>query len=608
MNRFVGWFNRSLNRNESINVLESLDYRQESDRTPEFSVSDDIAIASYPEFASIGADIVTVFDGHIYWDESIALEHALEPTADGIYKAYTKFGDKFLKHMRGAYSLVIVDRSKKITLMALDRIGQKNLYYSMTRSGVVFGNKLSDVVKHPAVKNSISSQTIYNYIYFHHCPSPGTIYEGVHKVRGGEFIVCNTEGRLSSEFYSIPEFSENSNISEEKMADELREVLGSSVSRFALEPNNTGAFLSGGLDSSTITGFLAKTFPNECNSFTIGFPVDGYDETKFARIVSKHFSTLHHEYILTPEDTLNTIGKVASSYDEPFGNSSAIPVYYCAKLAKENGIQRLLAGDGGDELFSGNTRYLKQLVFERYQSVPSVLRPAIGSLVKNFPEEIFGNKLPHKIKRYIEQASTPLPDRLQDYNFLHRHSPYDIFSEGFLEDIDVSEPLELQRESYNRPNDSTVLNRLLYLDWKTTLQDCDLVKVNSMCELAGIEVVYPMLDDEVINLSTKIPSRIKIKDHQLRWFYKYAFSGFLPDEVINKSKHGFGLPFGIWTREVPELRDFAYDNISDLSKRPYFNKKFLDHSIKMHQSIHASYYGTLIWILMMLEQWFSTRE
>ena len=149
---------------------------------------------------------------------------------------------------------------------------------------------------------------------------------------------------------------------------------------------------------------------------------------------------------------------------------------------------------------------------------------------------------------------------------------------------------------------------MLYMDWKSTLHDNDLVKVNKMCEMAAVEVVYPMLDMDIVNLSCQIPSAEKLKNRQLRWFYKKAMTDFLPQEIINKSKHGFGLPFGIWLKDYQPLKELAYDSLHDLKKRPYFRAEFIDNAIEMHQGTHASYYGELIWILMMLEQWLQAKE
>ena len=340
----------------------------------------------------------------------------------------------------------------------------------------------------------------------------------------------------------------------------------------------------------------------------MGFPVKDYNETEYANIAVKHFNTRHQEYIVTPQDTVNAVPVIAAYYDEPFGNSSALAAYYCAKLAKEHGIRRLLAGDGGDEIFAGNERYAKQMLFEHYQHLPGFVRSALETGLQLLPAALAKQSIPFKAGRYIEQAKTAMPDRLQDYNFLHRHAAAEIFNNEFLAQIDTTKPLQQLRDCYHRPELASTLNRMLYMDWKTTLHDNDLVKVNRMCELAGVEVCYPLLDKNMIELSCRIPSGAKLKGQKLRWFYKQAMADFLPEKIINKSKHGFGLPFGIWLKDHQLLQELAYDAITDLKKRGFFKVEFLDHAVKMHQSIHAAYYGELIWVLMMLELWFAGKS
>jgi asparagine synthase (glutamine-hydrolysing) len=204
---------------------------------------------------------------------------------------------------------------------------------------------------------------------------------------------------------------------------------------------------------------------------------------------------------------------------------------------------------------------------------------------------------------YIRQANTPLPDRLQNYNFLHRHNPAEIFAPELLEQVDVSAPLRALREEYAVPDTSDPINRMLFLDWKFTLHDNDLVKVNTMCDLAGVEVAYPMLDQALVDFSRRLPGDWKVRDGQLRWFYKRAMQGFLPDEIINKTKHGFGLPFGVWTRTHPGLQRLSQQSLESLSTRGYFRPEFLREAMRLHREGHASYYGELVWILMVLELW-----
>jgi asparagine synthase (glutamine-hydrolysing) len=486
--------------------------------------------------------------------------------------------------------------------LASDPIGLCNIYYAETKHGLVFGSSADYVIRHPDVSDQISAQSVYDYVYFHHCPSPNTIYQQVKKLEGGQRLIYE-EGKIKLVRYWNPTFQEHLAGGLYQASEELLQLLIDSVKASVDGVDNTGAFLSGGLDSSSVAGALAKVFPGKAKTFSMGFPVEGYNEIEYANIAVKHFNTRQHEYYVTPEDTVNAVPLIAAYYDEPFGNSSALAAYYCAKLAKDNGVNRLLAGDGGDEIFAGNERYAKQMLFEHYHRLPGFATAAIEAGLNYLPASLANLKIPFKAKRYIDQANTQMPDRLQDYNFLHRHDVNDVFNQNFLDQIDVNEPLQLLRDSYQRPENASTLNRMLFMDWKTTLHDNDLVKVNRMCEMVGVDVCYPLLDQRIVDLSCRIPSDIKLKGQKLRWFYKQAMADFLPDQIINKSKHGFGLPFGIWLKDHQPLKELAYDAIHGLKKREFFKPEFLDHAIEMHQSIHAAYYGELIWVLMMLELW-----
>jgi asparagine synthase (glutamine-hydrolysing) len=524
-----------------------------------------------------------------------------------IIQQYKQHGTPFVDRYRAEHSFILLDMDQQIVVLVTDGIGKSNIYYAQIASGLVFGTSADFVIAHPEVSDEISAQSVYDYVYFHHCPSPNTIYSQVKKLENAQALIAE-KGKTTIKNYWLPHFQEEMNESVEDAGKQLQALLVDAVRKNVDQAEETGAFLSGGLDSSSVSGALSKVFPGQAKTFSMGFPVEGYDEIEYARTAVKHFNTQQHEYYLTPEDTVKAIPGIANFYDEPFGNSSALAAYYCAKMAKENGVKVLLAGDGGDELFAGNERYARQLLFDYYFKAPKPLRSALEALLKTLPAPLADKGLFFKAKRYIEQAKEPMPDRLQDYNFLHRHDNAEIFQSAFLQQIDTREPLALLRESYQRPESATMLNRMLYMDWKTTLHDNDLVKVNRMCEMAGVEVRYPLLDQTIVEFSTQIPSNIKLHGQKLRWFYKQAFKGFLPEKILNKSKHGFGLPFGIWLKDYQPLKELAYDSINSLKKRPYFNSEFLDHAIKMHQSIHAAYYGELIWILMMLELWFQGKN
>jgi len=264
----------------------------------------------------------------------------------------------------------------------------------------------------------------------------------------------------------------------------------------------------------------------------------------------------------------------------------------------------MLAGDGGDELFAGNKPYAKQKVFGFYQNVPAAFRRAIlEPLVFGFP---MGDRLPpvRKVRSYIRQANVPMPRRAQSYNHLERLGPGTVLEPDFLETVDTEEPLQVQIETYEGARAESMVNRMLAMSLRFTLADNDLPKVSRMCELGGVRVAYPLLSDELVEFTCRLPAHLKVKGLKLRWFYKHALRDFLPDKILNKRKHGFGMPFGLWMREHPRLREIAMESLEDLRERKIVRGDFIDRLVRLHDEDHATYYGVFIWVFMLLEQWF----
>ncbi|GAA0369658.1 asparagine synthase (glutamine-hydrolyzing) [Bowmanella denitrificans] len=443
----------------------------------------------------------------------------------------------------------------------------------------------------------LSKQSIFNYMYFHCIPSPFTVYEDVFKLPPG--VKLSVDKQLNSEVEDCytPTY-ESGQMSNVELQSRCREMVEQAVKRNIGAHN--GAFLSGGLDSSTVAGYLSK-YTDKAKSFSIGFEAKGFDETYFAQVTAKHFELEHKVHYLQPEEIASNFERVAGHFSEPFGNSSSLAALVCAEFARLHGVQIMLAGDGGDEIFAGNERYAKQKVFDIYHNLPGFARNVLKGIFKH---TFVGNLGPlNKGRSYIEQAETPLPERLDTYNFLKRFPLDEIFCHDFLLAIDPELPAEQKRQRYSACENAQTTEKLLYLDWKFTLADNDLVKVTGMCDLADVEVRFPLLEKELVDFACKVPADIKLPGNKLRDFYKKSFSGFLSDETLNKSKHGFGLPFGLWMKDRSELRDMAERHLNDLKGRKIFNKDFIDTALKTYYSGHASYYGELIWIMVVLEIW-----
>ena len=283
-----------------------------------------------------------------------------------------------------------------------------------------------------------------------------------------------------------------------------------------------------------------------------------------------------------------------------------LPSYYCAKMAHDDGVTRILAGDGGDELFGGNTRYATQRIFGLYDSIPKVLREGVLEPILALPA-IRRTPLLRKVSRYVEQARVPLPERLQTYNLLEGLGTADLLSPGFLAQVDPHGPARQQRDIWAQAGTDDLVNRMLAFDWRYTLAESDLPKVRGATQLAGIDVGFPFLDDALLTFSLQLRSDYKLKGLRLRWFFKEALRGFLPDTIITKKKKGFGLPFGVWLTRNAALKRLASDSLASLSTRGIVRPEFMRTLLERRLPEHPGYYGEMVWILMLMEQWLQQR-
>jgi len=540
-----------------------------------------------------------------FLDSHLAQLAHTDGIARTLAKSWLESGEKAFAGLVGTFVLCILDEHSGTAILAVDRMGTQPVSYQISGEGMVFGTSADAIIANPLARPEIDPQSLYNYVYFHMIPSPGSIYQGQKRLLPGEFLICK-KGRAKSGKYWEINFLETKQRPFEELKQDFLGVLRSSV-RKAAGDQEVGAFLSGGTDSSTIAGILSEINGRPARTYSIGFEATGYDEMEYARIAARHFSTEHHEYYVTPDDIVEAIPQIAAIFDQPFGNSSAIPTFYCARKAKADGVTRLLGGDGGDELFGGNVRYAKQYIFSLYEHLPSALRKQIVEpLVFCIPG---GANLPviRKARSYIEQATVPMPARTETYNLLGRYGHKEVFTSEFLATVNPGQPIALLNETYYQAHAKSLINTMLNLDLKFTLADNDLPKVVRSCELAGVEVAFPFLDDEIVAYSAQLEPKLKLKGTKLRYFFKEALRGFLPEKILTKQKHGFGLPFGVWLQNHKPLQTLAADSLSDLKSRNIIRTDFINKLLEQHLDEHASYHGTMVWVLMMLEQWYKQR-
>jgi asparagine synthase (glutamine-hydrolysing) len=482
----------------------------------------------------------------------------------------------------------------------VDRFSIETLCYAQEGDRVSFAERADEV---PVLDRGLDTQSIYDYLHFHMIPAPSTVFRNVFRLPGGHALtVCNGSSQVCA--YWRHEFVEDHRVDFKSAKSEFLRLVEDAVRRQVLE-GRVGSFLSGGTDSSTVAGMLRRVSDRECDTYSIGFDSEGYDEMEYARLASRHFGTKHHEYYVTPDDLLSGIPEVARYYDQPFGNSSAVPAYFCARVAKADGITHLLAGDGGDELFGGNSRYATQRLFDAYNVVPQSLRR--GVLEPLLADVAWTRKIPglRQAGGYMRHARVPLPDRMETFNLIEALGVESILTPSFLAGIDRGAPLTHRRDVWNKCSAKSLVNRMLAYDWRFTLADSDLPKVRGTTRLAGVSVGFPLLDNALTDFSMNLEPEWKLKRLKLRWFFKESLRGFLPDEIITKKKHGFGLPFGPWAIRHSGLRKLAQNSLENLVDRSIVQADFVRDLFNKHLPTHPGYYGEMVWILMMLEIWLS---
>lgn len=555
--------------------------------------------------ASAESGCVAALIGHPRWIPPAAADQACDQGHAATALARWELrGAAVLEEIAGSFSLVLWDPRRQRVLLAVDRIGIERLCFARAGNTVVFSTSAAAVAAHPMIAAPVSNQALYEYLYCHMVPSPDTIFAGVEKLQPAQQALITPTG-LERCFYWNLHYPPVSTAPEADQKAEFKNLLRQGVAR-QIDERSVGAFLSGGTDSSTVAGILGDVSGRPTHTFSIGFEANGFDEIEYARITARHFGTVSHELYVTPEHVAEAMPMIAAAYDEPFGNASAVPTYFCARLARSHDIEVLLAGDGGDEFFGGNARYAKQGIFEHYWKLPRFARGILEASLLKLPQDVEPLLL-RKIRSYVSQARVPLPDRLESYNFLHRTPLDTVFDPAFLTKVDVDRPLALMRDTYQRSTSAELVDRMMHLDHKFTLADNDLRKVTRMCEAAGVEVRFPFLDEDLITFSGTLTGRQKVAGNRLRVFFKEALSDYLPGETIAKSKHGFGLPFGLWLAQEGSLRDLANEALQSLAHRGIVRSDYLTQLRCAHQNEHASYYGVMIWILVQLELWLQRR-
>jgi asparagine synthase (glutamine-hydrolysing) len=514
---------------------------------------------------------------------------------------YERRGLRFVEQLRGAFSFVLWDGAERRLIAAIDPFGIKRLVWYRDGDALLIASRV-DAIRAAAPALEINPRAVQNLVNFSSILAPDTIFRGVERLMPGTLLVASHDD-VRTESYWEMRYGQDGARDERRLARELQDVLEGSVAAHQHEVagGHCGAFLSGGTDSSTVVGLMTRTSGAPAKAFSIGFEEPGFSELEFADIAARQFGSEHHTYLVNARDCVDALPAIVRAFDEPFGNSSAVATYFCARLAASAGVTTLLAGDGGDELFGGNERYALDKVFESYFVAPRWMRAGLEASLR---VPLQGSLL-QKARGYVRRANLRGIERMLSFQFLRTHDPREVFDASFIESLDGASVLDIPEHHYTQASAREHLDRLLFVDMKITLADNDLPKVTRMSELAGVETRFPFLDRSVAEFAGRVPARLKVKGFQKRYLFKRAFEDLLPREILQKKKHGFGIPVALWMRSDPAMRELAHDTLMSARAfgRGYFRKSFIEDLFQRHQAGVDTFYGDTLWTFLMLELW-----
>jgi len=550
--------------------------------------------------------VTIVFNGEIY--NYRELQHELEPRGhqfkthsdtETILHAYEEYGAGCVEHLRGMFAFAIWDARAHELFIARDRVGKKPLYYTVSPQGtLIFGSELKSLRAHPEFRGEISAEALDAYLAFGYVPDPLTIFRDVHKLSPGHHLTFSAGRARVEQYWDFPyrEPQAEPARSEEECLEELRALLDEAVRIRLVADVPLGAFLSGGVDSSTVVGLMAQHTSRPVKTFSIGFHEDSYNELKYARVAAQKFETDHHEFVVTP-DICEIVDELVWHFDEPFADSSAIPTYMVAKLAREF-VKVVLSGDGGDEVFGGYTRYALDRKRSGFARLPRSFRQRVMQpLGRGLPHGAWGRNYVHNV------ALDPLDRYIEDISTFTRLNKPSLYTDGFRRQLGATEATARFRDCAARSRANDTLDPLLYLDSKTYLPGDILTKVDRMSMAVSLEARVPLLDHKLIEfVCTRIPAAMKMKGFETKHIFKRAVSDLVPAEILNRPKQGFGVPIGQWINQ--RLRDRVRGTLTEprTQQRGYIEPRYVKVLLDEHERGRRDHSAEL-WSLFMLELW-----
>lgn len=514
-----------------------------------------------------------------------------------IVHLYEELGEACFAELRGMFAIALWDARKKRLLLARDRVGKKPLFYSWNGQRLLFASEMKALWPAGGVSSELDIEALSDYFSFLYIPTPKTIHRQVRKLQPAHYVLVDQNGLREVSYWDI-HFGEPASISETEWSERLLEKLREAVQCRLVSDVPLGAFLSGGIDSSAVVALMHELQP-PVTTCTIGFSEKDYDEASAAKEFAASLGTQHFEHIVKPR-AMDVVEKLAWHYDEPFGDSSAIPTFYVSQVAREH-VTVALSGDGGDENFAGYRRYKFDVIENRLRSLlPSLLRSRLfGPLGSWYPKLDWAPRVFRARSTFQSLARSPLEGYFYSVTAGAPAEKLQLLGRDVVRELNGYNSLGVLRYHYDRAGTTDSLSRIQYVDIKTYLTDDILVKVDRASMANSLEVRCPLLDHSLMELVAQIPSEMKLKNGNGKYIFKKALRTLLPREVLTRRKRGFSVPLAQWFRG--ELKDFAQEKLLGC-RDELLNHAFINNCWDQHQKGHRDW-STLLWSVLMFRTW-----
>ena len=558
--------------------------------------------------SSAGGRIQVVFNGEIYNFRELRREletrgYVFQSHSDSevIAHAYAEYGTACFERLRGMFAIAVVDQDSRRLVLARDRIGKKPLYVGELSPGLLgFGSELKTLLAVPGWTPQLSMPAVQDFFSLGYIPAPDTIFEGIAKLPPAHWMSIEP-GRdggaptIQQTRYAHVDFQPKWTDDEATLEERLLAELDDAVKVRLVSDVPFGAFLSGGLDSSVVCALMTRHLSQPLKTFSIGFEEAAFDELPDARRVAQHLGTEHHELVVRADAT-GLLDTLAHHFDEPFGDSSAIPTYLVSQLAAKH-VKMVLSGDGGDELFAGYSRYRRYAALQRIRRSTLGMGPGLAKLAGALIPGARGRRL----AGIGQRMGLPWPD---DYLALvGLASPADL---GLLfGERAKTDPFGSIRQRFVRSDIDSDMERILSGDMDTYLADDILTKVDRTTMAVSLEGRAPLLDQNLIAFAARLPFDMKLRGEQGKYLFRKVAARLLPADVLNKRKQGFAIPLASWFRT--DLKPMLLDTIGSRAfrERGLFSMQGIQTLVDEHQQ-GLQDRGELLWMVMVLETWLKT--